>query len=133
MSGFKNMQSKNRLNMNIYDFYFISGQYFEPAPQQYQNIAPRPAPRPKLAPAPQPQYVPEFTAPRFAPSLQRNAAPVPPRAQIPGAIPSGPAPVHTFSPAPRPQFNQAPQRFAAPAPVEEDITYAEPAPRPAQR
>ncbi|XP_044756982.1 cyclin-K [Coccinella septempunctata] len=116
--------------------------YYQPQEQQQPiRAAPRPRPRP------QPVYE-QFEAPQFAPAPQRNAAPVPPRAQIPGAVqtttldfgpPQRPANVRSFQPAPAPRPQSAPNQFSFPdfdtnPPVRAapKVTYAQPAPLPSQ-
>lgn len=134
-----------------------AGNYYDEQPQpQYQSRAP-PAPRPR--PQIEPQF--EFTGPQqFSPAPQRSAAPVPPRAVIPGASPVtthnfefGPSPrpapksyapaARSYAPATRPVPRPAPAYTRA-TPIEEEfgepeqapirnpprITYAQPAPLP---
>ncbi|KAK4881266.1 hypothetical protein RN001_004585 [Aquatica leii] len=107
-----------------------------------QEPAPRPAPRPK--PRPQPAFD-SYSAPlQFAPAPQRNAAPSPPRpsqnfggASLTTDIEFGPpqprqgaTPARSFAPQPTKHgFRPSSQSFSfEPAPIEEQETYAEPAP-----
>lgn len=116
--------------------------YYQPQEQQPIRAAPRPRPRP------QPVYEP-FEAPQFAPAPQRHsAAPVPSRAQIPGAVqttnlefgqPQRPANVRSFAPQPAPRPASNANQFSFPdfdsnPPVRSapKVTYAQPAPLPSQ-
>ncbi|KAK9887270.1 hypothetical protein WA026_021122 [Henosepilachna vigintioctopunctata] len=118
--------------------------YYQP-PEQSLRAAPAPRPRPR----PQPVYE-SFQAPQFSPDLERSRpAPVPARAQVPGAVqtttlnfgppqravPQAPAHTRSFAPAPRPaenQFSFGDFESAQPVRTAPRITYAQPSPLPSQ-
>lgn len=119
----------------------------EEYPNQYYDApAPRPAPinRPIARPAPRPRPRPQPQYESFSPPQQFAPAPVPQRANIPGAVPSsftsnldfGPkarASIKSYAPVPAP-LRPAPQNIPfQPAPIEESQDEYEPAPRPAPR
>ncbi|XP_060523526.1 actin-binding protein WASF2-like isoform X2 [Cylas formicarius] len=67
----------------------------------------------------------EFTGPQsFQASPARSSAPVPPRANIPGAVP-----VQSFAPAPRPAPRPAPVYNAQPAPFDDFGGFSRPSPK----